>query len=69
MFNRFPGTFDEINEYEMVMISPVSTSPVLTVGTQKIRYGFFFRSKPSDAFRAVVIAKVIPKTEGSITSP
>ncbi len=58
------GLFDEINEYEMVMISPVSSSPVLTTEPTSGN-GFFFRSKPSDAFRAVVIAKVIAEDGGA----
>ena len=58
------GLFDEINEYEMVMISPVSSSPLLTTEPTSGN-GFFFRSKPSDAFRAVVIAKVIAEDGGA----
>ena len=58
------GLFDEINKYEMVMISPVSSSPVLTTEPTSGN-GFFFRSKPSDAFRAVVIAKVITEDGGA----
>ena len=58
------GLFDEINEYEMVMISPVSSSPLLTTEPTSGN-GFFFRSKPSDAFRAVVIAKVIAGDGGA----
>ena len=58
------GLFDEINEYEMVMISPVSSSPLLTTEPTSGN-GFFFRSKPSDAFRAVVIAKVIAVDGGA----
>ena len=58
------GLFDEINEYEMVMISPVSSSPVLTTEPTSGN-GFFFRSKPSDAFRAVVVAKVIAEDGGA----
>ena len=58
------GLFDEINKYEMVMISPVSSSPVLTTEPTSGN-GFFFRSKPSDAFRAVVIAKVIAEDGGA----
>lgn len=57
------GLLDEINEYEMVMISPVSSSPLLTTEPTSGN-GFFFRSKPSDAFRAVVIAKVIDEDGG-----
>ncbi|MCG8626268.1 MAG: ABC transporter substrate-binding protein, partial [Proteobacteria bacterium] len=57
------GLLDEINKYEMVMISPVSSSPVLTTEPTSGN-GFFFRSKPSDAFRAVVIAKVIDEDGG-----
>ena len=58
------GLFDEINEYEMVMISPVSSSPLLTTEPTSGN-GFFFRSKPSDSFRAVVIAKVIAEDGGA----
>ena len=58
------GLFDEINEYEMVMISPVSSSPLLTTEPTSGN-GFFFRSKPSDAFRAVVIAKVMAEDGGA----
>ncbi len=57
------GLLDEINEHEMVMISPVSSSPVLTTEPTS-GDGFFFRSKPSDAFRAVVIAKAIAEDGG-----
>lgn len=57
------GLLDEINKYEMVMVSPVSSSPVLTTEPTSGN-GFFFRSKPSDAFRAVVIAKVIEEDGG-----
>ncbi len=58
------GLLDEINEHEMVMISPVSSSPVLTTEPTSGN-GFFFRSKPSDAFRAVVIAKAIAEDGGA----
>ena len=58
------GLLDEINKYEMVMISPVSSSPVLTTEPTSGN-GFFFRSKPSDAFRAVVTAKVIAEDGGA----
>lgn len=58
------GLLDEINEYEMVMISPVSSSPVLTTEPTSGN-GFFFRSKPSDTFRAVVTAKVIAEDGGT----
>ena len=58
------GLLDEINKYEMVMISPVSSSPVLTTEPTSGN-GFFFRSKPSDAFRAVVIAKAITEDGGA----
>ncbi|MCY4378976.1 MAG: ABC transporter substrate-binding protein [Candidatus Dadabacteria bacterium] len=55
---------DEINEYEIAMISPVSSSPILTTEPTSGN-GFFFRSKPSDAFRAVVIAKVVAEDGGA----
>ena len=46
------------------MISPVSSSPLLTTEPTSGN-GFLFRSKPSDAFRAVVIAKVIAEDGGA----